>query len=214
MLESVGLLETTSIGLGYAAQDAMLKAADVKLLLARTICSGKYIVAVTGGVADATAAVDAGVAALPEGLIDHAVIPRVHPQVFRAVGAGAELYVPLTIRGAAAPASVEHSHSSSTGDVAGENGSAVPKAFGIVETFSAVSVLEAADAAAKAAQVTLFRIHIAMAIGGKGYLLMAGSVADVQSAVAAAAELVRHKGLLVSAVTIPGPSRELFADYI
>src|SRR5512140_638483 len=101
MLESVGLIETTSIGLGYVAQDAMLKAADVKLLLARTICSGKYIVAVTGPVAETTAAVEAGVNALPEGLIDHAVIARIHPQVFRAVGAGVDLYVPLTVGGAA-----------------------------------------------------------------------------------------------------------------
>ena len=70
------------------------------------------------------------------------------------------------------------------------------------------------DAAAKAGQVTLFRVHPAMALGGKGYLMMAGSVSDVKVAVGAAAQVVRRKGLLVSAVTIPGPSRELFAEYL
>ena len=200
MLESVGLLETTSIGLGYAAQDAMLKAADVRLLLARTICSGKYIVAVTGAVAETTAAVEAGVNTLPEGLIDQAVIARIHPTVFQALGQAVELHVPLTVGGASGHA--------------GSDESLAPKALGVIETFSGVSVLEAADAAAKAAAVQLLRIHVAMALGGKGYLLMAGAVADVQASVAAAADLVRHKGLLVSAVTIPGPSRELFAEYI
>lgn len=191
MLESVGLIETTSIGLGYAAQDAMLKAGDVRVLLARTICSGKYIVAVTGNVAEVTAAVDAGVAHLPDGLIDHAVIPRVHPTVFKALGQSVELH------GALSPTGPE-----------------LPKAVGVIETFSGTSVLEAADAASKAGRVTLLRIHLAMALGGKGYLLMAGSVSDIQAAVAAGAEVVRAKGLLVSAVTIPGPARELLAEYI
>jgi len=188
MLESVGIIELTSVGIGYLVQDAMLKAADVRLVLGRTICSGKYIIAVTGQVAPVTAAVENGLEAAPDGVIDHCVIPRIHPTVFR----GVELHVPH--------ADVDADHP--------------PKALGVVETFSGVSVLEAADAAAKAANVTLFRIHMAMALGGKGYMLMAGTVSDVQASVQAAAEVVRRKGLLVSAVTIPGPSRELLCEYL
>ncbi len=191
MIESVGLLELTSIGLGLAAQDAMLKAGDVRLVLGRTICSGKYIIAVTGRVADATAAVEAGLAITPEGIIDHAVIPRVHASVFPALGQAVELH------GALAPGGPEP-----------------PKAVGVIETFSGVSLLEAADTAAKAAAVTLLRLHLAMALGGKGYVLMAGPVADVHAAVSAGAQVVRTKGLLVSAVTIPGPAPELLAEYI
>ncbi len=192
MIEAVGLIELTSIGFGFAVEDAMLKAGDVRLLLARTICSGKYIIAVTGPVAEATAAVDAGVAATPEGLIDHAVIPRIHQSVFRALSQAVELHVPLAEGALQQP----------------------PKALGVIETFSGVSILEAADAAAKAGQVTLLRIHLAMALGGKGYLMLSGSVSDVQTAVDAGSEIARAKGLLVSAVVIPGPSRELFAEYI
>lgn len=192
MTEAIGAIESTSIALGFAAQDAMLKAGDVKLLLARTICSGKYIVVVGGKVAEATASVEAGVAALPEGLIDHTVIPRIHPSVFKALGQSVELQVPI------GPGATR----------------AVPKALGVVETFSGVSILQAADAGAKAGQITLLKIHLAMALGGKGYLMMAGSVSDVQAAVAAATDVARAKGLLVSAVTIPGPSPELFAEYI
>ena len=192
MIEAVGAIEVTSVGIGYVAQDAMLKAGDVRVLLARTICSGKYIVAVTGMVAEVTAAVDAGVGVIPDGLIDHCVIPKIHAAVFQALGQAVELHVPLS----------------------GTERERIPKALGIVETYSGVSVLEAADAAAKAGQVTLLKIHRAMALGGKGYMMMAGSVPDVQAAVAAAEEVVRRKGLLVSAVTISGPSRELFAEYI
>jgi microcompartment protein CcmL/EutN len=191
MLEAIGALELTSIGYGFAAQDVMLKAADVRLMLARTICSGKYIVIVTGSVAATRAAVEAGVAAVPDGLIDHSVIPQIHPSVFKALGQAVELHVPAA------------------GEVASP-----PRALGVIETFSGVSVLEAADAAAKAGQVTLLKIHLAMALGGKGYLMMAGSVTDVRVAVEAGAQMARDKGLLVSAVTIPGPSRELFSEYI
>lgn len=190
-MEAVGVIELTSIGLGLAAQDALLKAGDVKLLLARTICSGKYIMAFTGPLAETQAALQAGLDAIPEGLIDHCLVAQIHPQVFKALGHAVELHVPFA---------------------AGQNER--PKAVGVIETYSGVSILEAADTAAKAGNVTLLKIHLAMALGGKGYCLMAGSVLDVQTAVRAGADMARAKGLLVSAITIPGPSPELFAEYI
>ena len=58
-LNSFGLIELTSIAAGFEVCDAMLKAADVRLLLSRSICSGKYIVLVCGDVG----AVNASVAA-------------------------------------------------------------------------------------------------------------------------------------------------------
>ena len=45
---SLGLVELSSIGAGFLVTDTMLKAADVELLLARTICSGKYIIGIVG----------------------------------------------------------------------------------------------------------------------------------------------------------------------
>ena len=59
---SIGLIELTSIAAGYQACDAMLKAADVDLVLSRSICSGKYMVMVRGDVAAVQAAVSAGIA--------------------------------------------------------------------------------------------------------------------------------------------------------
>lgn len=182
---AVGMIEFTSIGIGMELQDTMLKAADVRLLVGRTICSGKYIAVVGGKVAAVQASVRAGLDAAPDGVIDHLMIPNIHPDVFRALGDMVQL----------------ETHRESE----------VPS-IGIIETFSAASALEAADASAKAADVKLFRLQIAMAMGGKGLVMMAGSVADCRSAVDAGASLVKDKGLLVSSVVIPRPSRELFAD--
>jgi microcompartment protein CcmL/EutN len=154
------------------------------LLIARTICSGKYLIVVGGTVSDVEAAVQAGLASAGEAIIDQLICPNVHESVFPALGQSVVL----------GP------------DHAG--------ALGVVETFSGISAIAAADVAAKAARVTLLRIHVAMALGGKGLLMMTGSVADVRAGVQAAAEEVRGRGLLVSEIVIPRPSPELLAEYL
>ena len=83
-------------------------------------------------------------------------------------------------------------------------------ALGIIETFSVASIIEAADAAVKAANVQLLQIHLAMAIGGKGYVTMTGEVAAVE----AGADFIRNKGLLVNKVVIPQPRPEVLEDRI
>lgn len=87
-------------------------------------------------------------------------------------------------------------------------------ALGIIETFSVASIIEAADAAVKAANVQLLQIHLAMAIGGKGYVTMTGEVSAVTAAVQAGAEFIRNKGLLVNKVVIPQPRPEVLEDRI
>ncbi|MCP3974383.1 MAG: BMC domain-containing protein [bacterium] len=181
---SIGVVELSSVGIGYRVEDEMLKAASVELLLARTICSGKYLIVVGGSISDVEAAIQTGLKSAGEAIIDQLVIPNIHESVFAALGQSVEL----------GP------------DEAG--------ALGVVETFSGTAVIAGADAAVKAARVTLFRIHVAMALGGKGLCLMTGSVADVTAGVEAAAEQARSRGLLVSEIVIPRPSRELFAEYL
>lgn len=185
---AIGMIELTSVAVGYAVQDAMLKSADVELILGRTICSGKYINLVGGMVAPVNAAVEAGLNTAPDGVIDHVVVPRVHESVFPALGQSVQLTT--------------------------SEEKPIPDALGIVESYSASVILEAADAAAKAADVTLFRIHMAMALGGKAFMLLAGSTAACQAAVEAGKRVVVDKGLLVSALTIARPSRELLGEYI
>lgn len=82
---SIGLIELTSIAAGYQVGDAMLKAADVEIILSRTICSGKYMVLIGGDVAAVSASVEAGGKAGRGSIIDAFIIPNVHPSVFPAI---------------------------------------------------------------------------------------------------------------------------------
>jgi microcompartment protein CcmL/EutN len=82
---SIGLIELTSIAAGFHACDAMLKAADVEVLLSRSICSGKYMVMVRGEVAAVEASVSAGVSLGNFSIIDSFVIPNLHEAVFPAI---------------------------------------------------------------------------------------------------------------------------------
>ena len=76
-------------------------------------------------------------------------------------------------------------------------------ALGVVETLTAASAIYAADAAAKAAQVTVRDLRLADGLGGKGYVFLSGAVSDVQAAVDAGQADARRKGLLVRSVVIP-----------
>jgi microcompartment protein CcmL/EutN len=179
---SIGLIELTSIAAGYQAADAMLKAADVEIILSRSICSGKYMVLVGGDVAAVTSSVEAGSVAAQGSVIDTFIIPNVHVSLFPAIAG------------------------SSTVDTL--------EALGIVEAFSVASLIEAADAAAKAAKVQLIEVRLAMALGGKAFVTLTGEVAAVQAAVDAGAAIVAGKGLLVNKVVIPSPRRELLSEII
>ncbi|TBW35342.1 BMC domain-containing protein [Siculibacillus lacustris] len=86
------------------------------------------------------------------------------------------------------------------------------KALGIIETFSAISVVMAADAAVKAANVHLVDVRIALALGGKGYILLTGDVTACEAAVEAGGAAVARLGLLVGKIVIANPSEEIFAQ--
>ena len=65
-INSIGLIELSSVAAGYMVEDCMLKAGAVRLLLARTICSGKFLIAITGDVTSVEAALHAGAATAGE----------------------------------------------------------------------------------------------------------------------------------------------------
>lgn len=83
---SIGLIELSSIAAGFAVADTMLKAGSVRLLLSRSICSGKYMVLIGGETAAVQSAVSAGEEAANGCLIDSLVIPNIHQDVFTALG--------------------------------------------------------------------------------------------------------------------------------
>lgn len=181
---AIGAIELSSVGVGYQVQDALMKAASTTLLIARTICSGKYLIVFTGKVGDVEAAMETARRVGETSTIDWLTVANVHPALFPAMAQSVVL----------SPENVG--------------------ALGIVETFSAVSALVAADVAGKAANVTLFRLSLAMAMGGKGLLLLTGPLADVQASVDAAKEALKDRGLLACATVLPRPEKELFTDYL
>jgi len=77
------------------------------------------------------------------------------------------------------------------------------EALGIIETISVASTIVAADAAAKAADVTLVDLRLANGLGGKSFVLIVGDVPNVEAAVEAGVDLIKDEGLLIRRVIIP-----------
>ena len=87
-------------------------------------------------------------------------------------------------------------------------------ALGILESFNVATLIEAADAAAKAASVTLLEVRLAMALGGKAFCTLTGDVASVQAAVAAGRQVISDAGVLVNAVVISRPHPDVYREVI
>ena len=85
-IQAVGMIEFNSIAVGIEAADHMVKAADVETLMLKSICPGKFVVAIYSNVAAVQASVDAGMAAGVDTLVDHFVIPNIDPAVISAMG--------------------------------------------------------------------------------------------------------------------------------
>ena len=179
---AIGIVEVSSIARGYQVADAVLKRADVEIVVNRTICPGKYMVLISGDVDAVNASIETGIQVGAHSVVDHFIIPNVHADVFPAISGVAHL--------------------------------PELKALGVIEGFSVASVIEAADAAVKAANIQLINVHLAMAIGGKGFVVLTGEVGAVESAVEAGAAIIEKKGLLVEKVVIPSPRKEIIDEYI
>lgn len=91
MVEAIGLIELRSVARGIKVCDAMVKKAPVKLLEARTVCPGKYIVLVCGDVASVEEAVNEGLGTGAELVVDELFLPYVHQQVIPAMEACTEV---------------------------------------------------------------------------------------------------------------------------
>ncbi len=84
-------------------------------------------------------------------------------------------------------------------------------AMGLVETATACSGLRSADAALKAAPVTLAVLHLSAGIGGKCWYAFVGELFDVEASVNAASEALLGSDLLLSTEVIARPHPEFLA---
>lgn len=182
---SIGIIELASIFKGFEVQDAVLKAAQVEKLLARTICSGKYMMIVRGEVADVEVCLSVANEIGGFAIVNTILIPRIDPRIFPAIAGTTTLQIEKPVDGLL-----------------------------VIETFSIASAIKAADYAVKEADLEINRIHVAMAIGGKGYVVITGNMDALKSAVNPAIEFIKEEGMLAGYTLIPHPHEELLRELI
>ncbi|MDO7787817.1 BMC domain-containing protein [Desulforamulus aquiferis] len=92
MKRAIGLIETKNIIKGISVADAMLKSANVDLIMAHSVCPGKYFIMVGGDVGAVQNAVRSGKATGGnENIVDDIVLSNIHPDVFHALSGCSEV---------------------------------------------------------------------------------------------------------------------------
>jgi microcompartment protein CcmL/EutN len=82
-------------------------------------------------------------------------------------------------------------------------------ALGLMETFSLASAVLCADAAVKAADVSLIEVRLGRGLGGKSFVILTGEVAAAKAAVQAAESLEEVQGMVARTVVIPSPHPDM-----
>ncbi len=82
---ALGLLEVASIARGMLVADAVAKVSPVRLLWARTVSPGHYVVMFAGEVEEVDASFDRGVQVGGDALVDSILIPNVHRDLVPAI---------------------------------------------------------------------------------------------------------------------------------
>lgn len=164
---AIALLEFDSISAGIVAGDAMVKASPIGAIYVGTVHPGNYLVLVSGDTASVEIALKTGTDVGGSRLTDSVFLPDIHPDVSTAIVGGADA---AALR---------------------------DEALGIVETSTVAAVIDAADAGVKAADVVVSSVRLADGLGGKGYVLFSGVLAEIEAAVEAAADRAGPHGGLV-----------------
>jgi microcompartment protein CcmL/EutN len=85
MHPSLALIEFDSIAAGIEAGDVMAKKAPIARIVAGTVHNGKYLVLISGEVADVEESLAAGLAVGAGAVLDHVYLPGVHSHVVEAI---------------------------------------------------------------------------------------------------------------------------------
>lgn len=83
------------------------------------------------------------------------------------------------------------------------------RALGIMESFSLATMIIAADAILKAADLQPIELRLGNGLGGKAYFTFTGDVAAVETGIEAGKAIAQKKGLLVNSEVIPMVSERL-----
>lgn len=153
---ALGLVEVQSIARGITVADAMVKRAQVALLLNRPVSPGKHLSLCSGEVADVQEAMEAGLQQAGSTLCDQLLLTQVHDELIAAL------------------------HRSLRPELSED------RSLGILECYSAAATIVGADAACKAAEVAIAEIRLCDGLGGKGFAIFHGEQDMVEAALAAA----------------------------
>ncbi len=82
----LGVLEFSSIAIGIKALDEMVKIAPVRIIEAKTICPGKYLIVFSGDVASVEYSFNKGCETGKNFIVDRLFLPMAHPDVIPAIG--------------------------------------------------------------------------------------------------------------------------------
>jgi microcompartment protein CcmL/EutN len=85
----------------------------------------------------------------------------------------------------------------------GARGEDAGDALGVIETETVAAVIDAADAGVKGARVTIRDLRLADDLGGKGYVLFGGEIAEVEAAIGYGVARAAPSGREVAHVVIP-----------
>lgn len=88
------------------------------------------------------------------------------------------------------------------------------KSIGGIETMSAAASIWIGDHIRKAADIQLLEIRIARGLGGKGFVLFAGDIAAVNTAIRSAREKFGEEGEILADMSIATPSEEVIRSLL
>ena len=177
---TLGMIELKSVARGIVVTDAIAKKAQVKILEAHAVQPGKFIILICGDVADVEESLKEGVEVGCDFVINHLFLPYIHRDIIPAL-----------------KGNLDRDKEKALG------------AVGILESFSMVSCVRAADIALKNTPVKLLEIRLAKDLGGKAYFVLSGSLPDIQDSLKVASQSVREEGMLTNVEIIANPHSDL-----
>ncbi|MBN2876476.1 MAG: BMC domain-containing protein [Bacilli bacterium] len=80
---------------------------------------------------------------------------------------------------------------------------------GVVEAYSLATAVLVADAAVKAARVSILEIRLGRGLGGKAFVVLSGDVANVTAAVKAAVDANGEEGMIAHTAVVPRIDKDM-----
>lgn len=170
MNKSIGSLEFKSICKGIEISNEILKQNNIEILYAKSICPGKFIIIFSGDSQDIKEAVELGISLGENYVVENFIINKVHNQIIDGL---------------------KNKY---------ENKNTDGLCVGVMETTKVCPGIKALDCALKSSDVSLLKIQLAFAIGGKFVFLISGSVSSVENAIYNSKSILDEKEIVNTAI--------------